>query len=927
LKDRTWRRLEELFERVQAMPLESRARFLDEACADDVALRTEVEALVAAGQEERALAIERLVIDEPSPGPEEDPWLGQCLGPWRLARVVGRGGMGLVYGAERADGQYQLEVAVKLMRAGPRDPYATERFRTERQVLASLKHPNIAGLLDGGFAPDGTPYLVMELVDGAPITDWCRSRLLSLEGRLDLFRVVCDAVQHAHGVLVVHRDLKPTNILVTKAGDVKLLDFGIAKLLDPEAWGMDASQTRTEMRVLTPAYSAPEQRHGGAITTATDVYALGVLLYELVAGVRPLARGAPHDAPAREAVPTVVMPPSEAIRRNARAQEDRPVDLESSGAEATVPVPDAPRLARRIRGDLDRIVLKALNEEPDHRYVSAGQLGEEIGRFLAGRAVLAQPDTLRYRVRRFVGRNRAAVVASAVLVLSLAAFGVVSAWQARVLAEQRRVAQLERDTAEQVVRVLIDLFETTNPSVRPDGDRMPIGEFLEGAQARSLGLLQGAPSVRAKLQNVFGHIHLTRGQYDAARRTLEEALAQQRELLGADHAETLETLQTLGEVLHEGGDDARARALLDESLERHRRAYGDNDARTARVLHALAPVVAERDLDEAGVLLHRSLAIRRATLAANHPDIAKSLQSLGGYHYRRGEYERAREFYLQALDVFPAPEDRRNPLAISILADLANVLSEVSDLAEAERVQREAIDLAREVLGSESLIVANLLNNLGTTEAIVGKHAEAEQSFRAAFETHLSLVGENHWRTRNVSRNVGRTLFLQRRYAEALPWMDRALPTPAEEAAGGRPQTFVRAQRALVLFRLGRRAEAVAETKYALQMLERVNTPEAAPPLAGTRVLLGRMLVEMDRPGEALAPLEAAADWTGHLGPGNPQHAEATCELARARILRGGRDEDWQRLQQCLPVLRTWGLADPEAVAGLERLAASPSPR
>jgi serine/threonine-protein kinase len=869
------------------MSVEARGPFLENACAGDVTLRAEVEALLAAGP----LAIERLVVDDAVV--ENDPWLGQCLGPWRLTRVVGRGGMGLVYGAERADGQYQLQVAVKLMRAGPRDSYATERFRTERQVLASLKHPNIAGLLDGGFAPDGTPYLVMELVDGVPITDWCSSRLLSLEGRLDLFRVVCDAVQHAHGALVVHRDLKPTNILVTKTGDVKLLDFGIAKLLDPEAWGMDASQTRTEMRVLTPAYSAPEQREGGPITTATDVYALGVLLYELVAGARPIAP---------------LMPPSEAIRRS-------------------VPSLDGRKLARRVRGDLDRIVLRALREEPDRRYVSAGQLGEEIGRFLAGRAVLAQPDTLRYRVRRFVGRNRAAVIVSAVLVFSLAAFGVVSAWQARVLAEQRRAAQIDRDTSEQVVQVLIDLFETTNPSLRPDGERMPIGEFLEGAQARSLELLQGTPSVRAKLQNVFGHIQQTRGQYDAARRTLEEALAQQRELLGPDHAETLETLQTLGEVLHELGDHAHARALLDESLERHLEAYGENDARTARVLHALAPVVAERDLDEGGVLLLRSLAIRRATLTANHPDIAKSLQSLGGYHYRRGEYERAREFYLQALDIFPAPEDRRNPLAISILSDLANVQNQLNVLAEAEVLQREAIDLGQQLLGSESLVVANLLNNLGTTQAIVGKHAEAERSFRAAFETHLSLVGENHLRTRNVSRNVGRALFLQRRYAEALPWMDRALSTPAEEAADSRPQSFVRAQRALVLFRLGRRAEALAQTKAALETLQRLTTPEAAAPLAGTRILLGRMLVEMDRLDEALAPLEAAADWADPLGPANPQHAEASCELARARILRGDRDEDWRRLRQCLPVLRTWGLADPEAVAGLERLAASRAPR
>ena len=317
----TWRRFEELFEEVLALPPAARPAFLDVACAGDTALRREVEGLLAASATGRALSIERLVADDPRRG--ADPWLGECLGPWRLDRLIGRGGMGFLYSASRADGQYALEVAVKLMRGGRRDPYAAERFRTERQVLASLKHPHIAGLLDGGLAPDGTPYLVMELVDGVPITEWCRTRDLALEARLRLFRVVCDAVQHAHQALVVHRDLKPDNILVAKDGDVKLLDFGIAKLLEPEAWGMGGTETHTEMRALTPEYAAPEQWHRGPITTATDVYALGVLLYELLAGVRPLAPGAPHDPRTRDESPTTATPPSEALRQVLPAADRR----------------------------------------------------------------------------------------------------------------------------------------------------------------------------------------------------------------------------------------------------------------------------------------------------------------------------------------------------------------------------------------------------------------------------------------------------------------------------------------------------------------------------------------------------------------------------------------------------------------------------
>ena len=293
-----WQRMEELFELAQAQPTEAQRGFLAEACGEDASLRHELEAMLAASVD-RVLAVERFIVDRETDREAADPLVGSNLGPWRLVSVLGRGGMGTVYRAERADGQYRQEVAVKLVRSGPRDPYAIERFRTERQVLARLIHPNIAGLLDGGFAPDGTPYLVMELVDGIPITEWCAAERLSLEARLRLFRVVCDAVQHAHRALVVHRDLKPSNILVSRSGNVKLLDFGIAKLLDPEGWDVESTATRAEMRLITPEYGAPEQRQDGPVTTATDVYALGVVLYELLTGVRPQAASTPLTSPPR----------------------------------------------------------------------------------------------------------------------------------------------------------------------------------------------------------------------------------------------------------------------------------------------------------------------------------------------------------------------------------------------------------------------------------------------------------------------------------------------------------------------------------------------------------------------------------------------------------------------------------------------------
>ena len=554
-----WQRVEELFELASAQPVEARRQFLAESCGQDVRLRDELEAMLAAGGDDRALAVERFIVDRQLDAAGADPLLGNCLGPWRLLSALGHGGMGTVYRAERADGQYRQEVAVKLVRSGPRDPYAIERFRTERQVLARLIHPNIAGLVDGGFASDGTPYLVMELVDGIPITEWCAAERLPLEGRLRLFRVVCEAVQHAHRALVVHRDLKPSNIFVSRSGSVKLLDFGIAKLLDPDAWDVESTTTRAEMRLITPDYGAPEQRQGGPTTTATDVYALGVVLYELLTGARPAAFSTNGVAPLNDGTSAPIMPPSEAVRRLAclRATSERAQEP-GTGSEAS-PVTDRRKLARRIRGDLDRIVMTALRDEPERRYASAGQLAEEIERFLDGRAVLAQPDTLRYRARKFVGRNRLAVTAAAVLASCITAFGIVAALQARALAEQGRVARMEQAKAEQVVRVLVDLFETTNPAIRPDGDRMPIREFLAGAESRALAQLSSTPVVKAKLQQVFGLIHSQRGQYTPARETLEAALAEQRRLLGPDHPDALESLHALGRVLYGSGDGERAR--------------------------------------------------------------------------------------------------------------------------------------------------------------------------------------------------------------------------------------------------------------------------------------------------------------------------------------------------------------------------------
>jgi tRNA A-37 threonylcarbamoyl transferase component Bud32 len=469
--------MEALFEQASALTAGQRGHFLDVSCADDGPLREEVQAMVAAAAPHRALGIERLAPAGLAPEATPDPLLGKAVGPWHLRRVLGRGGMGTVYLAERADGQYQQRAALKLVHPGLARPEAVERFRTERQVLAHLQHPNIARLLDGGFACDGRPYFVMELVEGASITDSCRSRNLSLDDRLRLFRLVCDAVQHAHAARVVHRDLKPANIFVSVRGEVKLLDFGIAKVLEPAALGVEAPATRAEATPLTPEYAAPEQLLGEPITTATDVYALGVVLYELLTGTRPVALA---------------------------GKTPRQVQREVSEARI---VPPSARLGRRRGDDLDSIVLTALQAQSARRYATAGHLGAEIGRLLEDRPVLARPDTLRYRTRRFLSRNRGAVAAVLAIAVTAGGFGGLARWQAERAAAHSDLAQLERDRADEMTQLF-------------------------------------GPGLTSEIESL-----IAAGRHAQAERSLRAAFAQHERLFGADHWRTTRTAHGMGRLL------------------------------------------------------------------------------------------------------------------------------------------------------------------------------------------------------------------------------------------------------------------------------------------------------------------------------------------------------------------------------------------
>ena len=682
------------------------------------------------------------------------------IGPYKILQEIGHGGMGSVHLAARADEQYQRRVAIKVIKAGMGGTEVVGRFRRERQILAGLDHPNIARLLDGGATEQGLPYLVMEYIEGRPLNDYCDTHRLPFEERLRIFRQVCSAVAHAHRNLIVHRDLKPSNILVTPEGVPRLLDFGIAKLLNPE---LSAEALTATGLAMTPEYASPEQARGDPITTASDVYSLGVILYELLTGQRPYRfRSRNPLEMLRAVVEEEPQKPSTAVER-LRVKAVLEPATEGAAPLMAVQVSQTregtpARLQRKLRGDLDNIVMMALRKEPQRRYASVEALSDDIQRYLEKRPVAARKGTAGYRAGKYVRRHAVAVTGAAAFVLLLGVLAVTMAVQSAGLARERDTAAKERDRAEKVSAFLVDLFTVSNPS-EARGNTITAREILDKGATKMAGQLEEQPDVKASLMDTMSRVYVALGLYDKARPLAEEALGLRRRTLGGEHLDVARSLQTVANVLSKKGDYEGAEALHREALAMRRKLLGNEHADVAASLNDVANDLLDKAEYAGAAAVHReALTMKRKLLGNDHAEVAGSLNNLAIVLYLQGDFAGAASMFRESLEIKRKVLGSEHPDVAMGLNNLASVLYQQGDYAGAAALHREALTMKRKLLGNEHPDVALGLNNLANTLYQLGDYAGSEALHRESLAMHHKLLGNEHPEVARSLSNVADVL-------------------------------------------------------------------------------------------------------------------------------------------------------------------------
>lgn len=863
-------RIRDLFDRVAELPREEAEAVVAEE--EDPEVREGVLALLVADEIPHPILAatpdELAAVVDGSDEAAVHALLGTTVGPYRIERLIGIGGMGAVYLAVRED--LGLRVALKLLRGALGDPHRVARFKQEERVLAQLTHPLIARILDAGVAPDGTPWLAMAYVDGEPMTEWCRERKLPVLDGLALFTDLCEAVAFAHENLVVHRDLKPSNVLVTPEGVVQLLDFGVAKLIDEEI--DQPGLTHTGMRVVSPAYATPEQVLGGPITTATDVYGLGLLLYEILTGQRPYARDETQPARLFQAV----------LREEPR--------LPSGAMEVRPPAV----------GDLDAICLKALAKDPQRRYRSVGALRDDVLRYLGGHPVSARLPTPLYRAGKFLRRNRAPVAIAGLAAALAAVAGGSVAWQAY----QARLALAE---AMDLSTFLVRVFESHDPR-ETRGTDMPLKSFLDLGSVY-VEDLASRPELQGRTLEVLSLGYLEIGEYERAEELATRSL-EERQALGVGYeAEVASSLRAQGRARLAAQDLTGAESVLRTALALQRQVLGDDHPETTETMLSLSRAIRDQGaLDEAERLARESLSRRLKTRRQGDEDeIVSAMTELAGVLALDGRMALVAEDLLrkglELRERLYGPDDFRVEPSVSALAEFLNAW-ERGD--EAEVMIRRSLAMRQRIYGDDHPRVTSEQTALASALLTQGRPEEAREILRAVVRRYEETYGGDHLMLALALQEVARTFVVEQLYDSADVHLRDALAMRLRlEGAAGADVAGLHHLLGEVAARLGRPDAAEASLRVAVGQRERLFGPES-PLTLRSQALLASLLTDLGRLDEAEPLLERTVEAQNQvLGEPHADLVTSLGHLGRLRLLQGRWSAAEDAFAEALLIART----------------------
>jgi eukaryotic-like serine/threonine-protein kinase len=874
-----WEQIQSLFEQLIDTGENERSVHLARACGDDVELRSSVESLLKSDAQRGDLL--QHAIGEAAESLLEahrDRLIGTRVGPYRIVSILGHGGMSTVYRGERDDSQYKQTVAIKVLQHATLHPRLRSRLHSERHILATLDHPSIARLIDSGDLEDGTPYLVMEHVDGESIDEYCDSRTLFVRERIELFIQVCAAVQYAHRNLVVHRDIKASNIFVTDDGAPKLLDFGIAKLLAPESLSHTLPVTRLQERILTPENAAPEQVLGRPITTATDIYALGVLLYQLLTGRSPyrllsysqlqLERAICMDDPVR---------PSQMViaKLNGETDDDRSRISDRRGLSPQ-------RLRARLSGDLDAIISMAMRKEPDRRYASVEALADDLNRHLLGQPVRARHGDWRYHSAKFLRRHILAAAGVAAAFLALALFAGAMLWENHRIELARDATAQERDRAQQVSAFLVDVFSQADP-FNAQGKEPTAKDLLDRGAERISGNLSLQPEVRAQLLESIGLAYRRQGLSERAIPLFEQAVAIRRQERPLDNGHVAVALANLARALTDAGHLISAEAYLEQAVSLSERAGDAHATETADILaqYATFALDAKSDPALASQLYGKALNIYRNAIGSQNLQVASTLDGLASTAVWMDDYALAERYQREALTIFQSTVSRNHPDNAIALATLGYILTQRAKYAEAEQVLNEALQIERSVFGPENQRIAVIEADLGILFDREGDITRAMAATQTALKITRDRLGPDHYMT-GYYLDALANLFLK---ADNLPAAEANARQALAIYAQALParHLFIASTHQLlgeVLLRRGSLAAAEAEIRTAVDMnvaLAGADSWRSARSAAS----LGWALIKRDKASEGEPMLVAArTKLLATVGAQHPATQQATERLA-----------------------------------------------